>query len=150
MPASNACVGFSQKSHSQSTGLWRIHACTWHSLPHSVSHRLVPPWKLRGKTETSTAWHHLHANCLVGSSTVSLVNLALDANKAKTLFLLLLFKLYRKYEEINAPRIEEFCFITDNTYTRDQVYYIPRLLSLSPRKKRKCALYWCANGITML
>ncbi|CAH2037495.1 unnamed protein product [Thlaspi arvense] len=26
-----------------------------------------------------------------------------------------------KYEEINAPRIEEFCFITDNTYTRDQV-----------------------------
>ncbi|CAD5312820.1 unnamed protein product [Arabidopsis thaliana] len=26
-----------------------------------------------------------------------------------------------KYEEISAPRIEEFCFITDNTYTRDQV-----------------------------
>ncbi|KAF8103052.1 hypothetical protein N665_0188s0013 [Sinapis alba] len=26
-----------------------------------------------------------------------------------------------KYEEIYAPRIEEFCFITDNTYTRDQV-----------------------------
>ncbi|XP_009134345.1 cyclin-A2-4 [Brassica rapa] len=26
-----------------------------------------------------------------------------------------------KYEEIFAPRIEEFCFITDNTYTKDQV-----------------------------
>ncbi|KAF5739126.1 cyclin-A2-4-like [Tripterygium wilfordii] len=26
-----------------------------------------------------------------------------------------------KYEEICAPRVEEFCFITDNTYTRDQV-----------------------------
>ncbi|KAJ4909007.1 Cyclin-A2-4 [Raphanus sativus] len=26
-----------------------------------------------------------------------------------------------KYEEINAPRIEEFCFITDNTYTREDV-----------------------------
>ncbi|KAG2325962.1 hypothetical protein Bca52824_008690 [Brassica carinata] len=26
-----------------------------------------------------------------------------------------------KYEEIYAPRIEEFCFITDNTYTRDEV-----------------------------
>ncbi|XP_010539515.1 PREDICTED: cyclin-A2-4-like [Tarenaya hassleriana] len=26
-----------------------------------------------------------------------------------------------KYEEICAPRIEEFCFITDNTYKRDQV-----------------------------
>ncbi|CAH8355919.1 unnamed protein product [Eruca vesicaria subsp. sativa] len=26
-----------------------------------------------------------------------------------------------KYEEINAPRIEELCNITDNTYTRDQV-----------------------------
>ncbi|CAH8331277.1 unnamed protein product [Eruca vesicaria subsp. sativa] len=26
-----------------------------------------------------------------------------------------------KYEEIYAPRIEEFCFITDNTYTKDQV-----------------------------
>ncbi|XP_056850151.1 cyclin-A2-4-like isoform X2 [Raphanus sativus] len=29
--------------------------------------------------------------------------------------------LKRKYEEINAPRIEELCFITDNTYTRDEV-----------------------------
>ncbi|KAF8103373.1 hypothetical protein N665_0188s0310 [Sinapis alba] len=26
-----------------------------------------------------------------------------------------------KYEEIYAPRIEEFCIITDNTYTRDEV-----------------------------
>ncbi|KAJ0231038.1 Cyclin-A2-4 [Hirschfeldia incana] len=26
-----------------------------------------------------------------------------------------------KYEEIYAPRIEEFCFITDNTYTREEV-----------------------------
>lgn len=26
-----------------------------------------------------------------------------------------------KYEEICAPRVEEFCFITDNTYTRRQV-----------------------------
>ncbi len=26
-----------------------------------------------------------------------------------------------KYEEIYAPAIEEFCYITDNTYTREQV-----------------------------
>ncbi|XP_057959362.1 cyclin-A2-1-like [Malania oleifera] len=26
-----------------------------------------------------------------------------------------------KYEEICAPRVEEFCFITDNTYTREEV-----------------------------
>ncbi|KAJ1404061.1 Cyclin-like [Sesbania bispinosa] len=26
-----------------------------------------------------------------------------------------------KYEEINAPRIEEFCFITDNTYKKEEV-----------------------------
>ncbi|EOA20642.1 hypothetical protein CARUB_v10000955mg [Capsella rubella] len=26
-----------------------------------------------------------------------------------------------KYEEISAPRLEEFCFITDNTYTRQEV-----------------------------
>ncbi|XP_061365072.1 cyclin-A2-4-like [Gastrolobium bilobum] len=26
-----------------------------------------------------------------------------------------------KYEEINAPRIEDFCFITDNTYTKVEV-----------------------------
>jgi cyclin A len=41
-----------------------------------------------------------------------------------------------KYEEISAPRIEEFCFITDNTYTRDQVY---RDCCLNPQK-RKCAM----------
>lgn len=27
----------------------------------------------------------------------------------------------RKYEEICAPRLEEFCFITDNTYTKGEV-----------------------------
>lgn len=26
-----------------------------------------------------------------------------------------------KYEEIYAPAIDEFCYITDNTYTREQV-----------------------------
>ena len=26
-----------------------------------------------------------------------------------------------KYEEIYAPQIEDFCYITDNTYTRDEV-----------------------------
>ncbi|KAK4401154.1 Cyclin-A2-1 [Sesamum angolense] len=30
-------------------------------------------------------------------------------------------QLLGKYEEICAPRIEEFCFITDNTYTKDEV-----------------------------
>jgi hypothetical protein len=28
----------------------------------------------------------------------------------------------RKYEEICAPRVEEFCFITDNTYTKAEVF----------------------------
>lgn len=31
------------------------------------------------------------------------------------------FMAYRKYEEICAPRVEEFCFITDNTYTKEEV-----------------------------
>lgn len=30
-------------------------------------------------------------------------------------------KIWRKYEEICAPRVEEFCFITDNTYAREEV-----------------------------
>ncbi|XP_039057911.1 cyclin-A2-2-like [Hibiscus syriacus] len=31
-----------------------------------------------------------------------------------------------KYEEICAPRVEEFCFITDNTYTRGEVLEMER------------------------
>ncbi|KAG9459372.1 hypothetical protein H6P81_003880 [Aristolochia fimbriata] len=31
-----------------------------------------------------------------------------------------------KYEEICAPRVEEFCFITDNTYTKDEVLKMER------------------------
>ncbi|XP_017981155.1 PREDICTED: putative cyclin-A3-1 isoform X1 [Theobroma cacao] len=27
----------------------------------------------------------------------------------------------RKYEEINPPNVEDFCYITDNTYTKDEV-----------------------------
>lgn len=30
-----------------------------------------------------------------------------------------------KYEEIYAPNIEEFCYITDNTYSRGDVRFTP-------------------------
>lgn len=33
-----------------------------------------------------------------------------------------------KYEEIYAPQVEEFCYITDNTYTREQVLEMEREL----------------------
>lgn len=36
----------------------------------------------------------------------------------------------RKYEEVTAPPVEEFCLITDNTYTRAEVQYLV-LLELS-------------------
>lgn len=37
------------------------------------------------------------------------------------------FDLYRKHEEISPPYVEEFCFITDNSYNKDEVniYTIP-------------------------
>lgn len=28
----------------------------------------------------------------------------------------------RKYEEICAPQVEEFCYITDNTYLKEEVW----------------------------
>lgn len=28
---------------------------------------------------------------------------------------------YRKYEEINPPHVDDFCYITDNTYSKDEV-----------------------------
>uniref|UniRef100_M1AJ60 Cyclin A1 n=1 Tax=Solanum tuberosum TaxID=4113 RepID=M1AJ60_SOLTU len=31
---------------------------------------------------------------------------------------------YRKYEEIGAPQVEEFCYITDNTYFKEEVLQI--------------------------
>lgn len=35
----------------------------------------------------------------------------------------------RKYEELCAPRVEEFCFITANTYTRPEVINIQTHIS---------------------
>ena len=32
-----------------------------------------------------------------------------------------LLKCFRKYEEVCAPQVEEFCYITDNTYLKDEV-----------------------------
>lgn len=29
----------------------------------------------------------------------------------------------RKYEEICAPQVEEFCYITDNTYFKEEVSF---------------------------
>jgi len=49
------------------SGFWPNQFASKHSLPHCVSHRLVSLQKLHCKTETSTARHHLHANCLVSS-----------------------------------------------------------------------------------
>lgn len=37
-----------------------------------------------------------------------------------------------KYEEIYAPQVEEFCYITDNTYDRPQVLSMERQVSLRP------------------
>lgn len=28
---------------------------------------------------------------------------------------------YRKYEEISPPKVEDFCYITDNTFTKQDV-----------------------------
>lgn len=37
-------------------------------------------------------------------------------------FLLYVLGISRKYEEISPPHVEEFCYITDNTYTKNEVY----------------------------
>lgn len=39
---------------------------------------------------------------------------------------LLIFNTFRKYEEICAPQVEEFCYITDNTYGREEVLEMER------------------------
>lgn len=39
-----------------------------------------------------------------------------------------MFILYRKYEEIYPPEIGEFVYITDDTYTKQQVLRMEKLL----------------------
>jgi cyclin-A len=34
---------------------------------------------------------------------------------------LFLVVMSRKYEEITPPHVEDFCYITDNTYTKEEV-----------------------------
>lgn len=36
----------------------------------------------------------------------------------------------RKYEEISPPHVEDFCYITDNTYTKEEVCPYP-IISIS-------------------
>lgn len=38
--------------------------------------------------------------------------------------------IFRKYEEICAPQVEEFCYITDNTYFKEEVWFYPTLSDL--------------------
>lgn len=38
----------------------------------------------------------------------------------------------RKYEEISTPHVEDFCYMTDNTYTKEEVCFLlccPYLIS---------------------
>ncbi|KAI4376159.1 hypothetical protein MLD38_013949 [Melastoma candidum] len=57
--------------------------------------------------------------------TVNLIDRFLSQNYIKKQSLQLLgitcMLIASKYEEICAPRVDEFCFITDNTYTREEV-----------------------------
>lgn len=48
------------------------------------------------------------------------------------------YNLWRKYEEICAPRVEEFCFITDNTYAREEVRLVLPLEVLFCTHKCTC------------
>jgi hypothetical protein len=38
-----------------------------------------------------------------------------------------------KYEEISPPNVEDFCYITDNTYTKQEVRVPPPFCMLSTR-----------------
>ena len=44
--------------------------------------------------------------------------------------LALLFLGNRKYEEIKPPEVEDFCYITDNTYSKEEVILVFYLLLL--------------------
>lgn len=41
------------------------------------------------------------------------------------LHIFVLIAISRKYEEINPPNVEDFCYITDNTYTKEEVISFP-------------------------
>ena len=34
----------------------------------------------------------------------------------------------RKYEEVKPPEVEDFCFVTDNTYSKEEVILVFHLL----------------------
>lgn len=38
---------------------------------------------------------------------------------------------HREYEEITPPHVDDFCYITDNTYTKDEVFFTSHPLTFS-------------------
>lgn len=56
-----------------------------------------------------------------------------------------------KYEEICAPQVEEFCYITDNTYFKEEVYdlYSQNLLLSNFAVALRTMYYYAglANGV---
>ncbi|KAL6985349.1 hypothetical protein U1Q18_018725 [Sarracenia purpurea var. burkii] len=63
--------------------------------------------------------------------TVNLIDRFLSQNRIEKQRLQLLgvtcMLIASKYEEICAPRVEELCFITDNTYTREERRFMPEV-----------------------
>jgi hypothetical protein len=56
-------------------------------------------------------------------------NLGVLFDVITNVFFLSVFR--RKYEEICAPRLDEFCFMTDNTYMKEDVCHFPFFLLLN-------------------
>ncbi|KAG2321319.1 hypothetical protein Bca4012_055648 [Brassica carinata] len=102
-----------------------------------LKRRLVPDFMERTQKDVTHSMRGILVDWLVEVSeeytlvsdtlylTVYLIDWFLHGNNIKRQNLQLLgitcMLIASKYEEICAPRVEEFCLMTDNTYTRDQV-----------------------------
>lgn len=67
----------------------------------------------------SYEFRHFHLeNCHPSHRSI----LSFHLNLKKTAVTIEIYLIARKYEEICAPQVEEFCYITDNTYFKEEVY----------------------------
>lgn len=119
-----------------------IQACLRHPLSHYIIYWQIPLFACCQQEQDTASWCCMHAYCLVNTWThiVQWFLLIICMGSHSWNVHCFLVWWHRKYEDISPPHVEDFCYITDNSYTKEEVWSISFFVVL-------CHFFsfWCSS-----
>jgi len=104
-------------------GCGGIQTCPRHPLSHRIIYWQIPLLPCCRQEQDTATWCFMHAYCVVKTWTyfvLYFLQIVCVGFHSWNVHCFMVWW-YRKYEEISPPHVEDFCYMTDNTYTMEEV-----------------------------